>query len=161
MLLYKNTTRITFTINMKQTLLFLCSLTVTGACAQTSVNSGALSSSTLIHTVGELYVIPENPNQAASGTVGAVSRIQFLVLATDEVIAEKGITIYPNPTANVVYFDTVIANITKVDVYDLGGKIVLSLPITNNRADLGGLQSGTYIITVNGNTTQSFKIIRK
>lgn len=146
---------------MKHTLLILCGFATAGACAQTSVNSGAVSSNSLIHTVGELYVIPINPNQAASGTVGTVSRIQFLVLATDEIIAEKGITIYPNPTANVVYFDTPASNISKVDVYDLTGKSVLSSAITNNRVDLGALQSGTYIITVNGNKNQSFKIIRK
>lgn len=146
---------------MKNTLLLCCGIAVTGAYAQQAVNSGAVSGNALIHAVGEVYVIPENPNLASSGTVGAVSRITFLVLATDEVIAEKNIRVYPNPTANILYFETEKASAFKVDVYDLSGKTVLSSTVENNRIDLGSLQSGTYIITVNGNTTQSFKIIRK
>lgn len=45
-----------------------------------SINNGANSSNNLIYTVGEIFVLPiSDPNQASSGTIGAVSRIEFFV----------------------------------------------------------------------------------
>jgi len=46
--------------------------------SQNSVNSGANSSEQLMYTVGEVFVIPNNVDEASSGTIGSVSRIEFV-----------------------------------------------------------------------------------
>jgi Secretion system C-terminal sorting domain len=144
---------------MKQTLLLVFSLAAGGAYAQSAVNSGAASGNSLIHSVGEIYVLPAgNANRASSGTIGAVSRIEFFVLGVDEVIADKGIKIYPNPTTHSVSFETADV-ITSIEVYDIGGRLVASQKIQKNQADLSGLQCGTYIIKTNND--RSFKVIKK
>ncbi|AWH86051.1 hypothetical protein HYN59_13430 [Flavobacterium album] len=143
---------------MKQKLLILFGLAVSGVYAQSGVNSGAVSGNSLIYSVGEIYVLPVgNPNGASSGTIGAISRIEFLGI--DEIaVTEKGIKVYPNPTAHSVYFETTEI-ISNVEVYDTNGRLVISLKPQNNQADLSILQSGTYIIRTNNN--QSFKVIKK
>lgn len=144
---------------MKQTLLIICGMAAVGGYAQSSVNSGAVTGTGLIHSVGEIYVLPVgNANGSSSGTVAAVSYIEFFVLGVDEVIADKGIRVYPNPTAHSVSFETTEA-ITSIEVYDASGRLAASQKMQNNQADLSSLQSGTYILKTN--TNQSFKIIRK
>jgi hypothetical protein len=145
---------------MKQTLIFLCSMALTGVYAQGSVSNGALSANNLIHSVGELYVVPANPNEASSGTIGAVSRIEFFALGIDEVTALNGIKVYPNPTANSVFFEST-EPVTQIEIYDIGGRLVASQKVDNNKTDLSMLQSGTYIIRINNKNKQSFKIIKK
>lgn len=144
---------------MKKTFLIFFNLALAAAYGQHAVNSGAVSGNSLIQSVGEVYVLPTgSANGASSGTIGAVSRIEFLTLGIDEVVADAGIKIYPNPTANSVFFEST-AVITKVEIYDASGRLVATKAVDNNQADLSMLQSGTYIIRTNNN--QSFKIIKK
>ncbi|WP_294297735.1 hypothetical protein, partial [uncultured Chryseobacterium sp.] len=37
-----------------------------------SINSGAVSTDGFSHSVGEIYVIPTDPDQASSGTMGVL-----------------------------------------------------------------------------------------
>lgn len=143
---------------MKQTIILLCTIATTGVYAQGSVSNGALSNNNLIHSVGELYVTPVNPNEASSGTIGAVSRIEFFALSIDEVMAPATIKVYPNPTANSVFFEST-EPVTKIEIYDVNGRLVEAQKVQNNKTDLNTLQSGTYIIKINN--SQSFKVIKK
>lgn len=135
-------------------------MVLVGAYAQSSVSSGALSNNSIIHSVGELYVVPANPNESASGTIGAVSRIEFFALGIDEVVPAAEIKVYPNPTAHSVFFEST-EPVTQIEIYDISGRLVASQKVDNNKADLSILQSGTYIIRANNKNKQSFKIIKK
>ncbi|UMY65307.1 hypothetical protein [Flavobacterium sp. HJ-32-4] len=74
---------------MKTTLLFpfllLAATSVASAQTMSATNTGALSTNQLIYSVGEVFVVPTNANQASSGLIGAVSRIEFTSLSIDEI----------------------------------------------------------------------------
>ena len=125
-----------------------------------SVNSGAVSNNTLIYTVGEIFVTPANPNESASGVIGALSRIEFLSLGIEELLFSKKITFYPNPTSNSVYLETNEV-IKKLWIYDNNGKLISVKNISNNKVELGNLQTGIYFIKPNNSSKKSFKIIKK
>jgi len=60
-------------------LLFLTTYSF-GQSVISSVNTGAVSNNNLVYSVGEIFVIPTtNPNDANSGLIGALSRIEFFV----------------------------------------------------------------------------------
>lgn len=145
---------------MRQTFIVFFSIAAGGAYAQSAISSGSVSGSTLIHSVGELYVMPVNANQVSSGTIGAVSRIEFLTLGIDEVVANTTIKIYPNPTANSVFFEST-EPVSIIEIFDMNGRLIATRKVENNKTDLSLLQSGTYIIKTNNKQNQSFKIIKK
>ena len=47
--------------------------------SNSSINSGAVSNNSIIYSVGEIFVNPIDPNQANSGLIGTISRIEFFV----------------------------------------------------------------------------------
>ncbi len=63
-----------------------------------SLNTGAVSNNNLIYSVGEIFVIPTtHPNDANSGLIGAVSRINFFVTGINENISSADWRVFPNP----------------------------------------------------------------
>ncbi|MFD2891313.1 T9SS type A sorting domain-containing protein [Flavobacterium chuncheonense] len=55
------------------------------------------------------------------------------------------ITIYPNPVKNILQFKTE-KKITKVEIYDVLGRIISSNWVTENKIDLRELRTGNYIL---------------
>jgi len=60
----------------------------------------------------------------------------------------KNVLIYPNPANNFVFINN--AENSKVEIYDVFGKVVLSKNIENNntKIEINELLSGTYIIKI-------------
>lgn len=66
-----------------------------------------------------------------------------LGLQENEII--NNISIYPNPVKNILNFKTE-DTISKVEVYDIAGRILSSNSVRENKIDLGELKTGNYIL---------------
>lgn len=126
-----------------------------------STNSGAVSNNNLIYSVGEVFVNPTNQNDASSGLIGAISRIEFTSLSINEIEINQNLNFYPNPTSNSVFLDIENQIIKNIYIYDLNGKLVSIQKNINNQIDLSNLQFGTYIINTDNQNIKSFKIIKR
>jgi len=126
-----------------------------------STNSGAVSNNNLIYSVGEVFVNLTNQNDASSGLIGAISRIEFTSLSINEIEFNQNLKFYPNPTSNSVILDIENEIIKNIYIYDLNGKLVHNQKNINNQLDLSSLQTGTYIINTDNQNIKSFKIIKR
>lgn len=69
------------------------------------------------------------------------------------------ITLYPNPTSNIVFISGNIESKTTVNVYDVLGKLMLSKPY-QKEMDLSSLSSGLYFLKfINGESITTKKVI--
>lgn len=69
--------------------------------------------------------------------------------------------IYPNPVKDILYFNTE-ENVTKVEVYDIAGRILSSNAAVGNKVNLSGLTTGNYILKVyTENGITNAKIIKE
>jgi hypothetical protein len=57
----------------------------------------------------------------------------------------NNISVYPNPVKNILNFKTE-HNISKVEVYDITGRILSSNSVSENKIDLSNLKTGNYIL---------------
>ncbi|MCW3125964.1 MAG: hypothetical protein JWO03_1622 [Bacteroidetes bacterium] len=133
-----------------------------GQSVTSSVNSGALENSSMIFSVGEIFVMPVgNANEANSGTIGVVSRIEFLATGIDEAISTAEFKVYPNPASTSVFFEALgNAPVSTVYVYDISGKLALTQSDVKKCVDLSSLSAGTYLIKTDI-SNQSFKIVKQ
>nr|WP_314497467.1 T9SS type A sorting domain-containing protein [uncultured Chryseobacterium sp.] len=80
-------------------------------------------------------------------------------LGTTELSNDKiNIYIYPNPVNDMLYVKTKVI-ITKAEIYDTTGRIILSTGLKNNSADVSNLSEGNYIVkffTQDKTVTQKF-----
>ena len=69
---------------------------------------------------------------------------------------EESLAIYPNPSEGVfnIKSETLLE---KGEVYDITGKLVMQLKISNNQFDLSALNSGNYLFVADGETRQLIK----
>ena len=127
------------------------------------INSGGVSNENLMHTVGEIYVIPDNPDQQNSGTLGMLYQTVLNVLGVSEITTKQDkVSVYPNPTAD--YITLQISSKEKpkeVSVYDLSGKLVMQKEINSDRIDLSSLINGVYLLTFKNSDIKPIKIIKK
>lgn len=150
---------------MKKTLLIPL-LAIGGfAGAQTtiqSVNSGALITANSSVSIGEIVVVPDNPNQTSSGIIAILSQSQPN-LEVPEVEIASGIVAYPNPTVSKIFFETALSlSGQKVSVYNNSGQLVSKQQIAgDNSLDLEPLAGGIYLIRFSDKKIKSFKIIKK
>lgn len=126
-----------------------------------SINSGAVSNDNLMHSVGEIYVIPTDPGETNSGTMGLLYQSVIKVLGVDE-IQQESVKIYPNPTSDFIYLN--VSSKTKIEdiqVFDNSGRVVLKTTIKDNKIDLRNLPVGVYILTFGNEDIKPTKIIKK
>ncbi|MGC3978183.1 MAG: T9SS type A sorting domain-containing protein [Paludibacteraceae bacterium] len=128
-----------------------------------SVNSGATSNNNLTYSVGEVYVVPIiNPNEANSGLIGILSRIDFFVTGINEQLISADIKVFPNPTKKTVFLE--IPNdivFHKIYVYDIKGKLMLQTDNKTSSIDLSDFPDGIYTIQTDNNQINSLKIIKQ
>ncbi|WP_374460270.1 T9SS type A sorting domain-containing protein [Chryseobacterium taeanense] len=126
-----------------------------------SINSGAISTDNFTHSVGEIYVIPTDPEQANSGTMGLLYQTVLQVLGVSE-LEKDNVKIYPNPTADFIYVKlNSKSKIEGVEIYDLSGKLVFKTKLDSEQLDLRQLQQGTYMIVFKNSDIKPIKIIKK
>lgn len=81
-------------------------------------------------------------------------------LSNDQFESEY-VSVYPNPVSDVLYFKT-LEEISKVEVYDISGRILSSNSILDNKLDVNRLQSGNYILKIyTQNKILTSKIIKQ
>ncbi|PWN68668.1 T9SS C-terminal target domain-containing protein [Chryseobacterium phosphatilyticum] len=142
---------------------FLVSATFYSQSLMGGVNSGGVSNNNLMYTVGEIYVIPDDPDQQNSGTLGLLYQTVLDVLGVSEVVVSRDkVSVYPNPTADYVTLKISSKEKPKeASVYDLSGKLVLHCKISNDRIDLSSLLKGVYLLTFKNSELKPIKIIKK
>ncbi|VFA42821.1 T9SS type A sorting domain-containing protein [Chryseobacterium indologenes] len=142
---------------------FLLSVTFYSQSLIGNINSGGISNNNLMHTVGEIYVVPDDPDQQNSGTLGMLYQTVLDVLGVTEVVVKQDkVIVYPNPTADYVTLQISLKeNSREVSVYDLSGKLIMQKEINNNRIDLSSLLKGVYLLTFKNSDLKPVKIIKK
>ncbi|MCT2406370.1 T9SS type A sorting domain-containing protein [Chryseobacterium antibioticum] len=126
-----------------------------------NVNSGAVSDTNFTHSVGEIYVIPTDPDQANSGTMGMYYQSVLKVLGVKE-LEKDHVKIYPNPTADFVHITlNSTSKIEDAEVYDTAGRLVLKAKLDSGKLDLRSLNSGVYMISFKNPDLKPIKIIKK
>lgn len=77
-------------------------------------------------------------------------------------VAKSYITVYPNPSNDVIYFNNVQSNNPQVNVYDAKGTSVLNSKDIKNGLNLSTLSSGVYVIYLMDNDVlHQFKITKQ
>ena len=71
------------------------------------------------------------------------------VAASTNSSAVSSVAVYPNPASETLYLRG-IAQDAQVFIYDLGGKMVLNQQISGNSIDIKNLQTGIYMIKIEG-----------
>ncbi len=92
---------------------------------------------------------------------------QHIFLEGDSILAvtnfeKDGVTLYPNPTSNIINFSLNGLENTPVRIIDITGRIVLNTMITNeNNINVGSLKSGTYFVQFEiEKQTVSYKFVK-
>ncbi|SFC84500.1 Por secretion system C-terminal sorting domain-containing protein [Flexibacter flexilis DSM 6793] len=127
-----------------------------------SINTGAVSSNNMVFSVGEVFVIPTNPNEANSGIIGALSRIEFAVVGTKEQLSSASMNVFPNPTTGSIVFQSP-ENIPfkEVFIFDNAGRLVMQKTNQGTPIDLSGLANGLYTVSTDNKKISSFKIVKQ
>ena len=97
-----------------------------------------------------------NGNLLAESDIDDVRKIVFVKEATKEITPqnEKEISVYPNPTSNILYINGLNKH-EKVHLFDTNGKLVKSCQETE--LDMNDLSNGIYLLQIR---TQVVKVIK-
>ena len=151
---------------MKMIVLSGCLLCFHALSAQSivgSINSGCLSDNGMVYSVGEVFVIPDNnPDEAGSGLVGALSQIAFFVSGTDDHSALVNLNIYPNPAEKVIHLqNSSDEKFGQIFIYSLKGEMVMHIMNPESSIDLGKLPAGIYTILTDNKNIPGIKILKQ
>jgi hypothetical protein len=124
-------------------------------------SSQALQSNVAFGAVGLTYCWGEAARQSLIDTYGWIITDNGLDCSTAGVEDQNqlDISIFPNPTSDIVYIEGNYSQL-KVVVYDILGKQVMNKPITNN-IDVSQLEKGIYILQLSdGDRLTTQRIIK-
>ncbi|MEZ5046706.1 MAG: M1 family aminopeptidase [Chitinophagaceae bacterium] len=95
-----------------------------------------------------------DPNNWLLNDVGAIVVNPNLVFSgTQEVMDESSVTIFPNPTQDVIEIYTPFADGAKLSLHDLQGRILIDMPIKQQeRISLATIPNGMYHIVIQRGT---------
>lgn len=147
---------------IKPTLFFLF---VTGATFAQSVighnNSGSVNGPGLSSSVGEIYVVPQNPNNTSAGTLAAATQVVLGSLGVNDYAVVEGVTYYPNPVQNVLTIDVKQGvNLANAQIFDTKGTRITLPPANGNRLDFSSITAGVYFISFPETKLQPIKIVK-
>lgn len=83
-------------------------------------------------------------------------------LGTQSFESNNSISIYPNPTSDLLYFSTTNGTpVDKATLYDISGRVVKEFStISNSQISVAGLAKGIYVIKMfSGSKTQTAKVV--
>ena len=124
-------------------------------------NSGSLVTANYSASVGEIYVVPQNPNNTSSGTLAASTQVVFHNLGINDYAVAEGVTYYPNPVQNYLTIDVKqTVNLAQAQIFDVKGAAVTLPPANGNKLDLSSLTAGTYFISFPNTNLKPIKIIK-
>jgi hypothetical protein len=139
-------------------------LTGTAVSAQSVIghnNSGSLVTANYSAGVGEIYVVPQNPDNATSGTLAILTQLVRLNLRTTDYAVADEVTYYPNPVQNYITIDIKHkVNLSQVQLFDAKGAAISLPPANGNMLNLTSLQAGIYFISFPNTNIKPIKIIK-
>lgn len=95
----------------------------------------------------------ENQSYALVGSCG---------LGTQSFTSDNSISIYPNPTSDLLYFSSPTGNaVEKAVLYDISGRVVKEFStVSNSKISVAGLAKGVYVMQMfSGSATQTAKVV--
>lgn len=127
------------------------------------INSSAISTNSMMVSVGEIFVLPSNPNEVNSGTLGILYQVRLRVLGVEEVVTENGISVFPNPTSSLVTVEASSATpqISSFLIFDIQGKQVAEIANRDNTIDLSSMSAGVYFIKTDLNSIKPIKVVKQ
>lgn len=86
----------------------------------------------------------------ADGGNSAIRKVTPGPLGVKNVVADNRVSVYPNPSAGIVYVHASIDGETSLIVYNTSGQVILVIPISsvNTELDLTSYPTGVYYISV-------------
>lgn len=142
--------------------LLLIAITSFGQSIIGSTNTGAVSNNNFIYSVGDIFVNPtSNINEANSGLIGTLSRIEFFVTGINDNLVSTDLRIYPNPTSSSIFFSSTDNTFRDIYIYDITGKLVTQQKYNNKPIDMTLFPNGTYTVLTDNINIKSFKIIKQ
>ena len=69
------------------------------------------------------------------------------ILGTQENVLSESLNFYPNPVDDIIYFKS-DEKLLKLEIYDVSGRIVGSVTVQNNEANLSFLKTGNYLLKI-------------
>jgi hypothetical protein len=104
---------------------------------------------------------------AAVGSLGCSTNV-YNYLATlsnnDFYVNDSKVKVYPNPTHDFLFIDTIEKQIQKIEIFDLQGRLIKTINENKNKyqIDISNLQSATYLVKLSTQTeTQTVKFVKK
>jgi hypothetical protein len=97
-----------------------------------------------------IFVTPENPvlpDEDAGYTYFDDFTYQFTTSVRNKPAPQKQLHIYPNPAVDVLYL-SVLDQLSKIDIYNSIGQMVISLDNPQRKINVAGLKSGIYFMNV-------------
>ncbi|MBE6343655.1 MAG: T9SS type A sorting domain-containing protein, partial [Lentimicrobiaceae bacterium] len=97
-------------------------------------------------------IITSNPQYVFEATQNTNLTANFEYTDAITEIDEDSFTIYPNPASDFITIETLNALESDVVIYDLTGKIIIRkfLHSGDNKIDVRNINSGIYVISING-----------
>jgi hypothetical protein len=108
---------------------------------------------------GNYYILCTDAN----GCTATSDTVYFDVTGIAEHLQNSGIVIYPNPANDIITVSNYKHAGTTYSLFDGLGRIVLSGNFTaeNTNINIGGLAPGMYILSINGDMRQSYKVMKQ
>ena len=82
----------------------------------------------------------------------------------DFYVNDNKVKVYPNPTHDFLFIDTIEKQIQKIEIFDLQGRLIKTINENKNKyqIDISNLQSATYLVKLSTQTeTQTVKFVKK
>ena len=83
--------------------------------------------------------------------------LEVLVLGLNDNELNKGLSIYPNPSSNMVTVNSKTDLLTSISVFDINGKQILDINTINSETktlDISNFSNGIYFMTINNEVTK-------
>ncbi|MDY8134567.1 T9SS type A sorting domain-containing protein [Aquimarina sp. 2201CG5-10] len=76
---------------------------------------------------------------------------------------EQGWTLYPNPSTHLVYTKGAIQQLTKIEIFDIAGQLVLQQNTSLDQVDVSHMESGVYMVKLYNKSHQQqiIKLIKE
>ena len=83
--------------------------------------------------------------------------LEVFVLGLNDNELNKGLSIYPNPSSNMVTVNSKTDLLTSISVFDINGKQILDINTVNAETktlDISNFSNGIYFMTINNEVTK-------
>jgi len=85
------------------------------------------------------------------------AQLEVFVLGLNDNELNKGLSIYPNPSSNMVTVNSKTDLLTSISVFDINGKQILDINTVNAETktlDISNFSNGIYFMTINNEVTK-------